>query len=188
MQKERASGKIIFLNGASSSGKSTLARALQQSLEEPFWCFSIDHLRDSGVLPLERIFAGEFDWPMLRPAFFDGFHRCLSVIAGAGNNLIVEHIVESEAWMKQLVNLLSAFDVFFVGIHCPLRELARRELARGDRRIGEASDDFQNIHSLAVYDLELDSTESLDKNVNELIAAWAARREPSAFEKMAATT
>jgi tRNA A37 threonylcarbamoyladenosine biosynthesis protein TsaE len=30
-------GRIILLNGASSSGKSTLARGLQAALEEPFW-------------------------------------------------------------------------------------------------------------------------------------------------------
>jgi hypothetical protein len=32
----RGPGQIIFLHGASSSGKSTLAKALQQVLDEPF--------------------------------------------------------------------------------------------------------------------------------------------------------
>jgi chloramphenicol 3-O-phosphotransferase len=32
-----------------------------------------------------------------------------------------------------------ALDVFFVGVHCPLRELKRRERQRGDRRPGEAA-------------------------------------------------
>ena len=31
------SGNIIFLHGASSSGKSTLAKILQQEIDEPFW-------------------------------------------------------------------------------------------------------------------------------------------------------
>ena len=39
-----AAGKIILLNGASSSGKSTLAQGLQARLDEPFWHLSIDHL------------------------------------------------------------------------------------------------------------------------------------------------
>lgn len=45
---------IIFLHGASSSGKSTIARSLQAKIEKPFWHISIDHLRDSGVLPSAR--------------------------------------------------------------------------------------------------------------------------------------
>ena len=78
----------------------------------------------------------------MRPMFFEGFHRCLPALAGAGNNLIVEHIVETQPWMNLLVQVLEPFDVFFVGIHCPLPELERRELERGDRRIGEARQDY----------------------------------------------
>src|SRR5689334_22572565 len=92
-------GKIILLNGASSSGKSTLARALQTKIEAPFWHISIDHLRDTGVLPLARIRSGEFDWKSMREAFFEGFHLSLAAYVQAGNNLIVEHIIETRAWM-----------------------------------------------------------------------------------------
>ena len=93
-------GKIILINGASSSGKSTLARQLQQTLPIPFWHFSFDHLRDSNALPMARIRSGEIDWPTMRPAVFDGFHQCLPVLAEAGNSLIVEHIIENEMWLS----------------------------------------------------------------------------------------
>jgi chloramphenicol 3-O phosphotransferase len=77
MDDKPVSGKIILINGASSAGKTTLSRALQNKLEEPFWHFSIDHLREGRVLPMERIKSGEFAWPAMRPAFFEGFHRSL---------------------------------------------------------------------------------------------------------------
>lgn len=179
------SGKIILLNGASSSGKSTLARGLQATLEEPFWHFSIDHLIAAHVLPKERIESGEFPWRNLRPHFFDGFHRCLPALAAAGNNLIVEHIVETEAWMQRLLRLLRPFDVFFVGVHCPLPELERREMERGNRRIGEARADFETTHTFGVYDFELLSTRPLAETVKGVIAAWECRQRPSAFEQMA---
>ena len=185
MDDKHVPGKIILLNGASSAGKTTLACALQQKLEEPFWHFSIDHLRAAKVLPMERIKSGEFLWPSMRPAFFEGFHRSLPALASAGNNLIVEHIVETQAWMSRLVQLLASFDVFFVGLHCPLPELERRESTRGDRRRGEAHEDYRRVHNFGVYDLELDTTASLEKNVRMMIAAWQARRHPSAFDRMA---
>jgi len=178
-------GHIIFLHGASSSGKSTIARLLQATIDEPFWHLSIDHLRDSGVLPMARVRSGEFRWQDLRGAFFAGYHRALPVYVEAGNNLILEHIVDTPEWMALLVSLLGPFDVFFVGIHCPLDELERRERARGDRPPGDAHRDFQTIHRHALYDLEVDAMRPPTENVADIIAAWKQRREPSAFQRMA---
>lgn len=177
-------GKIILLNGASSSGKSTLSSALQAQLDIPFWHFSIDHLREAKVLPTRRIEQGDFSWNEMRPHFFQGFHHCLAALAGAGNNLIVEHIVETEAWMQRLVRLLEPFDVFFVGLHCPLPELERREIERGDRKRGEARQDFAVTHTFGRYDLDIHATEPLARNVEIVLSAWKARQHPSAFETM----
>lgn len=177
-------GSIILLNGATSSGKSTLARALQAALDGPFWHLSIDHLLDAGVLPRERIERGDFAWAELRPAFFDGFHRCLPVLAEAGNALIVEHIVETEAWRRKLLDLLAPFDVFYVGLHCPLEELERREAARGDRPLGQARIDFASVHAGSLYDLDVDATTPVAAQVQAVAAAWRARRPPGAFARM----
>ena len=179
-------GRIIFVNGASSSGKTTLCRALQAKLDEPFWHYSIDHFRGAGVLPMKRIDSGEFPWAGMRAAFFEGFHRCLPALAEAGNNLIVEHIVETEAWMSRLVRLLEPIDVFFVGLHCPLPELERRELRRGDRSAGEARQDHFVVHAFCTYDFEVDSTQPLAANADAVLAAWRARARPSAFARMLA--
>jgi chloramphenicol 3-O phosphotransferase len=168
-------GKIIFLNGASSSGKSTLAAALQSSLPEPFWHYSIDHLNAAKILPQARIRSGEFAWSELREKFFDGFHRSLPAFASAGNNLIVEHIIETEAWMQRLHRLLNGLDVFYVGVHCPLAELERRESGRGDRPIGDARKDMETCHQHVAYDFEVDATMPLEVNVQAVISAWESR-------------
>jgi chloramphenicol 3-O phosphotransferase len=177
-------GNIILVNGASSSGKSTLSSALQAKLELPFWHYSIDHLIAANILPQARIKSKEFLWSDMRPQFFSGFHHSLPALARAGNNLIVEHIVETKEWMQLLLELLSPFDVFFVGVHCPLLELERREVGRGNRRIGEARQDFETVHSFGIYDLEIDSTQDLDANVEKVISTWSTRKQPSAFETM----
>src|SRR5437016_12008463 len=175
-------GTIILVNGASSSGKSTLCRALQASIDEPFWHYSIDHFRSSGVLPIQRIEAGDFSWSEMRAAFFEGFHRSLPVFAEAGNNLIVEHVVETEAWMSRLVRLLDSFDVFFIGLHCALDELERRELQRGDRRLGEARQDYGVVHIFCTYDIEINAIHRLEVNVTAVIKAWESRARPSALD------
>ncbi|HEY1287506.1 MAG TPA: AAA family ATPase [Burkholderiales bacterium] len=185
MNDNREPGKIILINGASSAGKSTLARALQQRLTEPFLHWSFDHLRESNALPMARIGNGEVDWARMRPAVFDGFHRSLPAFASAGNNLIVDHIIEHEQWLAELVELLAPFDVFFVGVHCPLPELERREQQRGNRRTGEARNDFHAVHRFTEYDLGIDATQPVEDNVARLMSAWQARRRPTAFERLA---
>jgi chloramphenicol 3-O phosphotransferase len=177
-------GSVILLNGASSSGKSTLARAVQEQIQEPFWHYSIDHLIAANVLPHGRIDSGQFPWPSLRPKFFEGFHRSIPALADAGNNLIVEHIVETEAWMSRLLALLEHHDVFFVGIHCPLDELERRERERGDRRLGEARADYELTHTFGTYDIEVEGTAPSVSTAAHVISAWASRSAPSAFARM----
>ena len=172
--------KIIILHGPSSSGKSTLGRAVQARIELPFWRISIDTLRDGGVLPSARIASGEFSWREMRGPFFAGFHQSLQAYSAAGNNLIVEHIFDGPGWIGEMARLLKPFDVFFVGLHAPLEELQRRELARGDRAIGDAARDFENVHRGMRYDFEVRSDRPPEENTDALIAAWR-RRSRSAF-------
>lgn len=178
------SGKIILLHGASSSGKSTIARGVQATIDEPFWHISIDHLRDSGVLPSARIRNGDFNWGDMRPQFFDGFHKSLAAYAHAGNNLIVEHILDTDGWLSDLAILFAPFDIFFVGVHCSLPELIRRETARGNRQTGSAEHDYRTIHRGLRYDLEIQSELKLEENIEQLISAWKSRKSPSVFAQM----
>ncbi len=158
-----------------------LARALQARIEKPFWHISIDHLRDSGVLPTQRFRSGEFDWRKARPAFFDGFHASLAAYAEAGNDLILEHILDTEGWLETLRRLFARHDVLFVAIHCPLDLLVAREKARGDRPAGSARQDFETIHIGKTYDLELDSTHGVDANTARILEAFHSGRRKSSF-------
>jgi chloramphenicol 3-O phosphotransferase len=177
-------GKIIILNGPSSAGKTTLALALQKQLDIPFIRFSFDLFLDHKSFPMEQIRNGTFSWDQMRPSLFRGIHQCLLALATAGNNVIFDHIIENKEWLHELISLISELDVFFVGLYCSLPELERREMQRGDRRKGEARQDFQTVHSITSYDLELNSENVLKENVVLLIQAWRDRKRPSALHKM----
>ena len=177
-------GKIIIINGPSSAGKTTLALAVQDLIGDPFVRFSFDLFMESRVLPLNGIREGNLSWPAMRPAVFKGLHHCVAALAGAGNNVLFDHIIEKESWLRELVRLLASDDVFFVGLHCSLEELERREQQRGDRQPGDARRDLQFVHNFGPYDLELDAERPADENAQHLIAAWYHRRSPSAFTEM----
>jgi len=172
-------GKIILLNGASSAGKSTLCRTIQAQIDEPFLRFSLDFLMfGNNVLPPRRDETGPFSWAALRPNLFEGYFRCLPALAHAGNNLVIDYIIETREQLDTLVQCIGHLDVFFVGVHCPLPELERRERLRGDRGVGDARRDFEIVHTFSAYDLEVDSSQSPEIVAAEIIAAWKHRSRP----------
>ena len=158
---------------------------MQQALDEPFLHISSDQLVAAGILPTPRENHGPFDWwHELRPRFFAGFHRCLPALATAGNDLIVEHIIEFRSWRDELTLLLADLDVYLVGVHCALDELNRREHTRGDRHIGEARThiEIDRIHTFGPYDLDVNTTAGLSTElVESILTAWRHRQPPKAL-------
>jgi len=174
---EPGKARIILLNGASSAGKSTLSKAIQQALDEPFQHLASDYL--ALGLPERRDSHGPFLWwGNLRPRFFDGFHRAIAAVASAGNDLIVEHIIEFPQRRADLRRLLQPFDVFLVGVTCSIEELERRERQRGDRRIGEGRSHLEDnrIHDFGPYDFQIETTGREPTHAAaEVVERWRAR-------------
>jgi chloramphenicol 3-O phosphotransferase len=117
----------------------------------------------------------------MRAPFFAGYHASLAAYAGAGNNLILEHILDTPGWQGELARLFAPFDVLFVALHCPVDELRRREQARGDRPVGSAEQDALTIHEGRRYDLELQTGDGVEENVARVLAAWRGERFGSRF-------
>lgn len=184
MNNPSTSGKVIIINGPSSSGKTTLAFAVQKQSDIPFLRFSFDLFLDNKSLPMEGIRSGAFSWETIKPSVIRGIQQCVPALTMAGNNVIFDHIIETKPLLHHLIQSVSALDVFFVGLHCPLPELERRELQRGNRRVGEARADLETVHNITSYDLELDSENAVEHNANILIEAWKTRKRPGALEKM----
>lgn len=160
--------KILFLHGPSSSGKSTLARAIRAASEQPWMHLSIDHLRDSKATQRGHFAAG-------RSRFFDGFHRALAGFADAGNDLIVEHILDTDGWQSQLSDLFRSHQVLFVGVHTDLATLQAREIDRGDRPHGSAEQDFFQVHRGRTYDLTVSGTDNPKEVAQRLLQTpWPA--------------
>lgn len=178
---EAAARSILLVNGASSAGKTTLCRALQDEMDEPCLYLSPDTLLFTpGVLPLWGRFDGSSSWPGSRRRVFDGFFRSLAAFAEAGNLVIADIVLEDAAQFGDLRRAVAVCDVLFVGLHCPLDLLQRREIARGDRRLGDAATDFATVHTFSDYDLGCDATEAAEENARLIVARWRERaRHPN---------
>ena len=167
--------RIIVLHGASSAGKSTLAKALQAAAPMPLLALSFDTIRDTGALPWSRFKAGDFDWAAHRRAVFGGLHGAIAAFARAGTNLVVEHILDWPGARAELDAAWAGLDTFWVGVHTPLAELQRREAQRGDRRAGSAAADFGSVHVGVAYDFEVDGTVPPETSAAAILQAWRRR-------------
>jgi chloramphenicol 3-O phosphotransferase len=88
-----------------------------------------------------------------------GFLNSVAALASAGNKVIVDTVLDSKERVEEFARLLQACHTVYVGVHCPLEELERREKARGDREIGLAKHQFSLVHLHARYDIEVDTRE-----------------------------
>lgn len=92
----------------------------------------------------------------------------------------------SEPWrLLDCLTLLRPEDVLFVGVHCPLDELARRELARGDRPPGLAAHQYDLVHGHGDYDLECDTSAASPRECAQRIKEFLPHRpSPTAFARL----
>ena len=170
-------GKVIFLNGTSSSGKSTTAKLLQQRLDVAFLHVQMDDF--FNMVPVQCKDDVEVCRRMLA-----GFHHSISALVKTNNNVIVDHVLFHDAWLKECAELLRDNYVLFVGVHCPLPELERREKERADRGEGWAREQYEVIHANKVYDVEINTSVSTPEECVEQIIAYYMSQQPSAFKQV----
>lgn len=188
-----APGTILILNGASSSGKTSLLRALQALLDEPFLDAGIDKF--IWMLPkryLDRPLWDEVLGLNVRagPAghrLFSGMHHAIAALSRAGNHVVADHVLVEPRWVAECAALFAPLPAYLVGLRCPLEVLEEREKQRKDRTWGQAREQFEVVHAHVVYDLEVDtslhSPEGCARQVREVLERG---QPPQALRRLAA--
>ena len=142
---------VIVLNGTSSSGKTSLARALQSISPEVYLLCSLDAFWN--MTPYQ-IPASSKHFPNMKLAL----SKSVRALAETGHNVIVDIIFCGQKTYKELTEELEGTNLTIVKLECPVEELERREKERGDRAIGLAKSQIDTIHDGVIYDLNLDTS------------------------------
>ncbi|MCL2854063.1 MAG: chloramphenicol phosphotransferase CPT family protein [Defluviitaleaceae bacterium] len=172
-------GKIIYLNGVSSSGKTTLAKALQGRLDEPYYWFSVD----TFVNMTPEKFIDNDLWLNA----ISGMYRSIKTFSDMGLNVIVDDVFDdSQELLDEVVEILHGHPVLFVHVTCPLDELVRREKERGDREIGLSENQLPQLCPLCqTYDITVDThNNTIEECADRIIEMLVNDENSTAFNKL----
>jgi chloramphenicol 3-O phosphotransferase len=160
---------VVYLNGVSSAGKSTLARALVEATEEPYCLVPMDAFEGMAQRRFPLPGAMDFYDTCLVPLM----HHAAAAFADAGLGVVVDAVITRADWLRDAARQLSGHRMLLVGVHCDLAELRRRERARGDRGAGKAEAPLAFVHQivreLCGYDFEVDTTRASAEGCARLI-------------------
>lgn len=181
--------QIIYLNGPSSSGKTTLAKALQHAFEEPFLHVGIDKIigwmpekvndwtggdapvgyswkksEDASGNPIQELQAGPYAQKIGKT-----FQEVVLALAKMGHHIVIDNVSFGKQQLDEWKKSLKDFRVLWVGVNAPLSVLEQREKERGNRILGSARGQFHKIHVDATYDLEIDTHQaSVSENTEKI--------------------
>lgn len=177
--------QIIILNGTSSAGKSSTAKALQKLADGCFLHVAFDTFLE--MLPNhiwnhpDGIKLQQSDGPEgpsvtveLGPLVLrtlSGMRSAVAALARQGNQLIVDDLMLSAHDQQDYDNFLVGLEYRFVGLHAPLDVLEKRERERGDRLTGLARWQFDRVHKGLRYDLEIDTSQTPPEDCARIIAS-----------------
>jgi chloramphenicol 3-O phosphotransferase len=176
---------VFLVNGPSSAGKTTLCRALQAEISEPYLVVGFD---DFIFMSAPRYYRGadtaqqsERDAftalgaemvvtsppgapPTVTARFGPVFRRLVDSMAPAvralvdgGNAVIFDHVLHDQGMYDSCRAAFAGLDVFAVGVTCPIDILEARERARGDRVLCRARGLAEVVHRFMPYDLRVDT-------------------------------
>jgi chloramphenicol 3-O phosphotransferase len=177
-----APGRLIILNGVSSSGKTTLASAFrdERAAAGEFWLLiGIDDFLSK--VPAEWLDLGLATGPGTRAEdglrfatsstgrelkigascrrLLHAYHHAVAAAARSGLNVIVDDVVIDDEVLRDWLEVLDELEPTWVAVRCPPEITAERELRRGDRPVGMTGTQTNSVHRLVRYAFEIDTGE-----------------------------
>jgi len=158
-------GKVIFLNGATSSGKTTIAKAIQKTADENYYHLSNDLFYDIEEQMYNPRFYTDTETYMAEAVVL--MYHFAKVLVEQGTNVIIDGMFhEDEGYLikygktnyDSLLDILAGVNLFMVEVFCPLDECRRRNIARGDRREEHSKQQHEIMNRTVKYDFFVDTS------------------------------
>jgi chloramphenicol 3-O phosphotransferase len=144
----------IVLHGPSSSGKSSLAEALQAASPNPAFHISLD----AFVTMTRRRAMSEAQDRQAYALHCENLRSTLSRVAATQFDIIVDLVLRDPGEFEACLKALGGRPTCVVGVQAPLAILEERERARADRGEGTAREQIDDPAYRRRYDLVVDTS------------------------------
>ena len=155
-------GRIIFLNGVTSSGKTSIVEALQDREDCYFYVVANDLFQE---MVGER-FLRENYWQHLSRVIILMYHTA-KMFSDMGHDVLIDGILverpEIAPHYQQMMDILGDNPLSVVEVACPLEICRERNIARGDRYETQS----QEQADLMAKDIQYAMTVHTDRNTPE---------------------
>ncbi len=148
---------VIAIDGASSSGRTSLVDYFASRVATDLCPFHIDDF--AGTLSpaaWDRLSGSDAGWDEISMLF----NQHLLEACPTNGVVLADCFYKLGTARDHLFSLFGRDQVTYVQLYCELEELERREVLRGNRKIGLARSQFKAVYSYSGYDIRIDSTHS----------------------------
>ncbi|MGR6762540.1 chloramphenicol phosphotransferase CPT family protein [Paenibacillus polymyxa] len=186
-------GILVFLNGTSSSGKTSISTELINQKEILFYHLSIDDFFYNYYDFINNKFPDdppkEIDHQvvsqLLDDSIFSVYHSTIKLLLELGFNVIADTIIDNDKRFNEFIDQFFDQPTLFIGVICSEEELIKREQTRGDRQIGLAASQFSKVYCIDEYDLEVNTEEMNPIECAEKILSFIkSNKDYSVFKKL----
>jgi len=150
-------GRIIFLNGVTSSGKTSIVEALQER-EDVFFHVEANDLFQEMV---GEKFLRENYWKYLSEVIILMYHTA-KLYSNMGKNVLIDGILvereEIKPHYQQLQEILKDNPLDIVEVYCPLEVCKQRNIARGDRYENQSQEQLELMAENIKYSMCVDTS------------------------------
>lgn len=167
---------IILLNGPTSSGKTSIVRAIQ-NISDRMWihigidtfigmlhskfCENGEKAKEGFLFTQSKNDKGQFVTEITSSAMgkklAESIPDTVALLSNRGFDVMVDECLFDDE-IECYKEVLKGHDVCYVGVMCDLETLEQREKDRGDRILGCARGMFDRLHK-TTYDLTVNTAE-----------------------------
>jgi len=150
-------GHIVFLNGVTSAGKTSIVESIQERDDVFFYVVANDLFQEM----VGEKFLREDYWKYLSEVIILMYHTA-KLYSDMGKNVLIDGILvekdEIKPHYQQLLEILKDNPLDIVEIFCPLDICRKRNIIRGDRYENQSNEQYELMARNIKYRLRVDTS------------------------------
>ena len=146
-------GKIVFLSGLTSTGKTSICKELEKRKKYPYFVMGFDLFEET--IP---------EWSYTEERYAKAIismYYAARYLADQGQDVIIDGLIMNfhgiDHHYALLKDIFNGYPLKIIDVHCDMDTLRQRNIERGDRRENQSEAQKLRVDKDVIYDYHIDS-------------------------------